>query len=66
MALNCRVGRRLSRQLSGVKRTRQIKSAAAVYDPKRTSGIRFCCDAQRRLPVIVSTCSMASAREGFP
>src|SRR5271166_2096962 len=36
MALNCRDGEQMSRQLSGVKRTRHGTSRAAVIDPKRT------------------------------
>jgi hypothetical protein len=37
LALNCRDGERMSRQLSGVKRTRHETSRAAAFDPKRTS-----------------------------
>ena len=39
VALNCRDGEQMSRQLSGVKRTRHGTSRAAVIDPKRTSGL---------------------------
>jgi hypothetical protein len=40
VALNCRDGEQMSRQLSGVKRTRHGPSRAAVIDPKRTLGSR--------------------------
>src|SRR5262249_50294893 len=33
-----------------------------LLEDGRKSGARFCCDAQRRLPVIVSTCS--TGRQG--
>ena len=36
MALNCRDGEQMSRQLSGVKRTRHGTSRAAVIDPEQT------------------------------
>src|SRR6516165_1424549 len=34
--------------LLGVKRTWRRPSPRSAFDPKRTSGARFCCDAQRR------------------
>ena len=37
MALSCLAGRRLSRPLSGVKRTPDVRPVAAANDPKRTS-----------------------------
>jgi hypothetical protein len=36
LALNCRAGRLLSRQLPGVKRTSRLDRAVAAFDPKRT------------------------------
>ena len=36
MALSCRAGRQLSRQLSWVKRTRKLGPLAAAFDPRRT------------------------------
>src|SRR5262245_65773661 len=38
--------------------------APSIHDPIRKSRTRFCCDAQHRLPVIVSTCS--TGRHGWP
>ena len=49
LALNCRDGEQMSRQLSGVKRTRHGTSRAAVIDPKRTSvGIRASLNSTRK------------------
>jgi hypothetical protein len=36
MALSCRAGRKLSRQLSAVKRTPSVRTVAAAFDPKQT------------------------------
>jgi len=48
LALSCRAGQRLPRQLSGVKRTSQLNRAAAANDPKRIlppCGATGMCDA---------------------
>jgi hypothetical protein len=37
LALSCRADQRLSRQLSGAKRTRRLERVAAAIDPKKTS-----------------------------
>ncbi len=43
MAQSGRAGRRLPRQLSGVKRTRHFDRAAAANDPKRTfATVNYC------------------------
>ena len=47
LALNCRSGRRLSRQFLGVQRTRLPQASAAASDPTATSVPKKCCDAQR-------------------
>ena len=46
MALNCRRSRRLSRQLSGVQRTRLPKASAAASDPSRHVAPLSCCCAK--------------------
>ena len=39
MALSGRADQRLSRQLSGAKRTRRLERVAAANDPKRTFSV---------------------------
>jgi hypothetical protein len=52
LALNCRRGRRLSRQLLGVKRTRLPQASAATSDPKPTSAPEGWCWALAPEPVL--------------
>ena len=47
----------------GANRTRHQSPRYVAPDTHRSLAARFCCDVQHRLPVIASTCSMASARE---
>jgi hypothetical protein len=45
LALSCRADQRLSRQLSGAKRTRRLERVAAANDPYRPFALRHRCDA---------------------
>src|SRR6266852_1082067 len=50
----------------GMKRSTCLRARNDAIDPNRSSASRFYCDAQHRLPVVASSCSMASGTAGFP